>query len=95
METLLPLLLKIFAGAVAGNLVGLVFKNLSIGFMGNSLAGIVGGATSGHILAALTGIGLHTTLTQMLVAGVFGGAVTFVTGLLRKYLASKSQLTSE
>jgi len=95
METLLPLLLKIIAGAVGGNVVGLLFRKLSIGFMGNSLAGLVGGVMSGQIVATLTGIELNTTLTQMLAAGFFGGALTFVTGLLRRYLASKSELTAK
>ena len=43
MESLIPLIIQLISGAVGGNITGSLFKNLSLGSVGNSIAGILGG----------------------------------------------------
>ena len=43
MSTLLPLLIQLASGAIGGNVAGNLLKTLSLGVLGNSVAGIVGG----------------------------------------------------
>ena len=40
---ILPLIINLISGAAGGNIVGSLFKNLSLGGLGNSIAGIAGG----------------------------------------------------
>ncbi len=58
MESLLPLIIQLLSGAVGGNIVGKLFSNLSLGAVGNSIAGILGGGIGGQILSGLAGGGL-------------------------------------
>ena len=37
------LIIQLILGAVGGNIGGVLFKNISLGTLGNSIAGIVGG----------------------------------------------------
>ena len=43
MGSLLPLIIQLISGAAGGNLAGSLMKNLSLGTLGNSIAGILGG----------------------------------------------------
>ena len=47
------LIIQLISGAVGGNIVGAVAKNLSLGTAGNSIAGIVGGYGGGQLLSTL------------------------------------------
>jgi len=50
METLLPLIIQLVSGALGGNVAGSLLKNFSLGTLGNSIAGIVGGGLGGTLL---------------------------------------------
>ena len=50
---LLPLIIELVSGAVGGNVAGGLLKNLSLGPVGNSIAGIVGGGVGGQLLGML------------------------------------------
>ena len=50
----LQLIVHLVAGAIGGNIAGKLFKNLSLGTLWNSVAGIVGGYGGGKILEMLT-----------------------------------------
>ncbi len=56
MESLLPLILQLVAGAVGGNVGGAALKNSSLGNLGNTIAGAVGGVGGGSLLGPLLGM---------------------------------------
>lgn len=49
----MDLIIQLLLGAVGGNIGGALFKNLSVGTLGNSIADIVGGGLGGQILSAV------------------------------------------
>ena len=70
METLMPLIYQLITGAVGGNIIGALAKKLSLGVLGNSIAGIVGGGLGGQFLGNMLGGGLGGELAA---AGAGGG----------------------
>src|SRR5438132_616716 len=75
------LIIEAVSGAVGGNVAGAALKDKSLGAIGNSIAGIVGGGVGGTILktvigsAAAGGGGLDM---QSIIANVGGGGATSV-----------------
>ncbi len=75
------LLIQLVSGAVGGNLAGAAMKKSSLGTVGNSIVGIIGGGLGGQILAMLgvggaEGAGLDAAAIASSVAGGgVGGAV--------------------
>ena len=51
-------IISLITGAIGGNVAGAIFKNLTLGPLGNTLAGVVGGGVGAEILNALTGAGV-------------------------------------
>jgi uncharacterized membrane protein YeaQ/YmgE (transglycosylase-associated protein family) len=47
------IIIQLISGAVGGNVIGKVMKNLDLGTLGNSLAGIVGGGLGGQLLGMM------------------------------------------
>lgn len=47
---IVPLIIEVVSGAVGGNVSGAAMKENSLGAVGNSIAGIVGGGLGGTIL---------------------------------------------
>ncbi|MEJ6396898.1 hypothetical protein [Yoonia sp. 208BN28-4] len=89
---------QLVAGAVGGNAAGAGLKNLSLGTMGNTITGLIGGLGGGQILGMLTGgaaaAGDAATGTDMsglvaqLVGGGAGGAVlTAIIGFVKNKMA--------
>jgi hypothetical protein len=95
MESLLPLLIQLGSGAAGGNVAGSLLKNLSLGTVGNSLAGIVGGGLGGQILGPLLGaaaaggggMDIGSILGQVASGGVGGGVMMAVIGILKNMFA--------
>lgn len=91
---MLPLILNLVTGAVGGNIAGAVMKKFSLGTLGNSLAGILGGGVGGTLLG-MAGIGaspsgaldLNAILGSLASGGVGGGAAMAVIGMLKKMLS--------
>ena len=54
-ETTMGLIIQLILGAVGGNIGGVLFKNISLGTLGNSIAGIVGGGLGAQVLSAALG----------------------------------------
>lgn len=77
------LLISLVSGAVGGNVAGAAMKDKSLGTLGNSLAGILGGGVGGAILQFLglvagsaQGGGLNlTSIVEDIAGGGVGGAV--------------------
>ena len=92
MESLIPLIIQLVSGAVGGNVIGSVFKNLSLGGLGNSIAGIVGGGIGGQLLGML-GMGLGGggmdaagILGTVASSAIGGGVLMTVIGFIRRLL---------
>jgi len=91
---IVSLLIQLASGALGGNAAGALFKNLSLGTLGNSLAGIVGGGIGGQILSqvlhvapAAGAMDIGSILTQVAGGGVGGGGLMALIGLLRSMTA--------
>ena len=84
------LAIQLISGAVGGNAAGALFKNLSLGTLWNSVAGIVGGGIGGQILSQVLHVGggagaldIGSILTQVAGGGIGGGGLMAIIGLLR------------
>lgn len=53
MEEYLPLIVQLVTGAVGGNVAGKLLKNMSLGTIGNTIAGLLGGGIGGQLLGML------------------------------------------
>ncbi len=93
METLIT---QLIAGAVGGNAAGAGLKNLSLGTLGNTIVGLLGGLGGGSVLAGMLGGAADAAggggmggLLGSLVGGGAGGAIlTAVVGLIKSKMAS-------
>lgn len=96
MEQILPWIIRIVGGAVGGNAVGKMSKDLSLGTVGNSIAGILGGGIGGQLLS-MFGIGatpnggmdLGAIAANVGSAGAGGGVLMVVIGMAKKFLIGK------
>lgn len=91
MEAYLPLIINLVGGAVGGNVAGGILKNLSLGTIGNSIAGILGGAAASQALPELLGqagsMDLQGILTQIAGGAGGGGVAMLVLGLVKSLLS--------
>ena len=91
MEQVLPWIIRILGGAVGGNVVGKLFGKLSLGTLGNSIAGILGGGIGGQILQSL-GVGanangaldLTSVLSNIGASAAGGGVLMAIIGFIKK-----------
>ncbi len=96
MEAYLPLIIQLISGAAGGHIAGKIWKGFSMGTLGNTLAGLVGGAAGGWLFDMVglapgdsmptgsgNGPGLETLLGGMAAGLVGGGLTTAVVGGLR------------
>ena len=93
---IVSLLIQLVSGALGGNIAGSLLKNLSLGTVGNSLAGLVGGGLGGTILTSLLHLPAATGATgaldptaiigQLLSGGVGGGGLMAIIGLIRSMM---------
>ena len=90
----LPLIIQLLTGAVGGNVVGKLAKNLNLGTLGNSVAGIIGGGVGGQLLGMLGvdagpsgSLDLVSILGSVASGGVGGGALMAIIGLIKSVLA--------
>jgi uncharacterized membrane protein YeaQ/YmgE (transglycosylase-associated protein family) len=52
---IISLIIEAISGAVGGNVAGAAMKENSLGTLGNSIAGILGGGAGGMILQSIVG----------------------------------------
>ena len=69
---MLELIISLASGAAGGNIAGALLKNQSLGTLGNSIAGIVGGGVGGQIISAVLG-GAAPELGDAAAAATSGG----------------------
>ena len=95
---LVPLLVQLASGAVGGNIAGAALKESSLGTLGNSLVGILGGGLGGQLLtmlgvggagaaASASGMDIGTIVSSIAGGGVGGGVLMAIIGLIRQQLA--------
>ncbi|MFK7795072.1 MAG: hypothetical protein AB8B89_06985 [Gammaproteobacteria bacterium] len=93
MESMLPLIINLISGAVGGNVAGGLMKKLSLGTMGNSIVGILGGGAGGALLGMLgidAGAGTSNIagiLGSVASGGVGGGVLMAIIGVLKNTFA--------
>jgi uncharacterized membrane protein YeaQ/YmgE (transglycosylase-associated protein family) len=89
------IIIQLISGAVGGNVIGKVLKNLDLGTLGNSLAGIVGGGLGGQLLGmmgagggeAAAGMDIGSIIQSVASGGVGGGVLMAVVGVVKKMMA--------
>lgn len=91
MESLLPIILQLVAGAVGGNVGGAAMKDSSLGGLGNTIAGAVGGIGGGSVLGALipaianvAGGGIN--VGNIAASGVGGIVLQIIAGLIKSQM---------
>lgn len=84
MDAAILLATNLLSAVAGGNIAGLLFRKISLGVMGNTLAGIVGGSLGAQLLSAVPLGGLSGIWGQLLSGGIGGGAIMIVIGLIRK-----------
>ncbi|WP_456437478.1 hypothetical protein [Psychroserpens sp.] len=98
MEEYLPLIIQLISGAVGGNLAGSLMKKFSLGTLGNSILGILGGGLGGQLLgmiglggtevaAASSGMDLSSILGSVAGGGVGGGVVMAIVGMIKNAMS--------
>lgn len=92
MESLLPIVIQIVTGVIAGNSVSSILKQAALGPIGRTLAGAIGGVGGSFILSALGGGDLTSAMGALAggaVSGAAGGAIMSggigaILGMLKK-----------
>jgi uncharacterized membrane protein YeaQ/YmgE (transglycosylase-associated protein family) len=91
---IISLIIQAISGAVGGNVAGAAMKENSLGTLGNSIAGIVGGGLGGTILqmvmgtaAAGGGLDLQSILANVAGGGVGGAILMAIIGIIKNKMA--------
>ena len=84
---LMDWVIRLVIGAVGGNAAGALMKDKSLGMLGNTISGVLGGGAGAAILGALgTGGGLIGDIAG---AGVGGGLLMVVISLIKGAMSKK------
>src|SRR5262245_3445044 len=90
------LIIDLISGAVGGNVAGAALKEKSLGLVGNSLAGVVGGGLGGTILQAVMGaaanggaMDMNSILGNVAGGGVGGAILMAIIGIIKSQMANK------
>jgi hypothetical protein len=87
---LVGLLLSLGTGAIGGNVTGALFKTLSLGRVGNSTVGMIGGGIGGQIVdAAVSPTGGSGLVSNIALSFAGSIVLTAIMGLLRNALSKK------
>ena len=90
---LLNLIISLISGAIGGNIAGAALKDQSLGTVGNSIAGILGGGVGGMLLQALGasvgggGLDAGALIGSIASGGVGGSIVMVIIGLIKGAMA--------
>ena len=90
------LIINLISGAVGGNAAGKAMPDKSLGTLGDSLAGLVGGGVGGSIIQALVpalaqgGGDLGAILGNVAGGGVGGALLMGIISLIKNALAAKA-----
>ena len=92
------LIVEAISGAVGGNVAGAAMKEKSLGAVGNSIAGILGGGLGGTILQSVLGsaaaggggMDMQSILANVGGGGVGGAILMVVVALIKNAMESKA-----
>jgi len=93
---LVNLLVSVVSGAVGGNAAGAAMPDKSLGTLGNSIAGVLGGGLGGVVLQALGivnstgGTDIAAILSQVASGGVGGGIAMVVIALIKNAMSQRT-----
>jgi hypothetical protein len=79
------LIIQLASGAVGGNVAGAVLKKFSLGTVGNSIVGILGGGGQ-----AGGGLDLGSIVSSIAGGGVGGGVLMAIVGVIRNMMSKSS-----
>ncbi|WP_106746375.1 hypothetical protein [Yoonia maritima] len=90
------MIIQLISGAVGGNAAGTAMKDLSLGTIGNTIAGLIGGAGGGQLVAMLGsgaamagGSGDIMGMVTQIAGGAGGGAIlTAIAGMIKNKMSS-------
>jgi hypothetical protein len=90
------LIIQLIVGAIGGNAAGAAMKNYSLGTLGNTIAGVVGGGVGGQILnsilgggaaadaaAAASGMDIGAIIQQVAGGGIGGAILMIIVGIIK------------
>lgn len=91
MVNLISFVLSLLSGAVGGNLAGNAMKKYDLGMLGNTVAGLIGGAIGGPVTNMLMSHPetLFGVLTNILGSGVGGAIIMIVVGLIKNAFTNR------
>ena len=89
------LIVELVSGAIGGNVAGAALKDKSLGAIGNSIAGVVGGGIGGTILQTVMGstaaggggMDMQSILANVGGGGVGGAILMIVIGIIKNQMA--------
>jgi hypothetical protein len=100
---MLELIIALISGAAGGNIVGRVAKNLDLGTLGNSIAGILGGGAGSWLIGAMGGqaaldaaagaaeaaggLDIGAIISQVASGGVGGAVLMAIVGIIKGMMA--------
>jgi uncharacterized membrane protein YeaQ/YmgE (transglycosylase-associated protein family) len=84
------LIINLISGAVGGNLAGLAMKDKSLGTIGNTIAGLLGGAGGSQILGMIAPALLDGLAGKIGGSGIGGAILMIIISLVKNLLAKKS-----
>ena len=90
------MIIQLISGAVGGNAAGTAMKGLSLGTIGNTITGLIGGAGGGQLIAMLGsgaaaagGSGDMMGMVTQIAGGAGGGAIlTAIAGMIKSRMSS-------
>lgn len=91
---IVQILIQLVSGAAGGNATGKAAPKISLGNIGNTITGLLGGAGLSQLLPLL-GIGggdagsIGNILTSIIGGGVGGGVLTAIVGFIKNLLVKK------
>jgi len=93
---IVTLLVQLISGAVGGNIAGGLLKKFSLGTLGNSIVGILGGGLGGALLHALGvgagsgGIDVGSVIGSIAGGGMGGGVLLAIVGAIRSAMGKSA-----
>ena len=93
------LVAQLLSGAAGGNVAGAIFRSSSLGTLGNSIVGLLGGWVGGRLLgmwgdsvgmaaAAATSVDMAPMISNLLCGGIGGLVLTTFVGVLRQIVSA-------
>ena len=94
-------IIQLISGAVGGNIAGAAMNQYSLGTVGNSIAGLIGGGMGAQIIGALAGGGtgadiagaggldIGSIIGQIASGGVGGGVLMVIIGLIKQAMGGQ------